>query len=85
MCRGILCNLVLVAIQQEFSENIERYTRKSNRENSRRFYSIRTNLYRLMRHLKAKTAESNMLIDYRCFYQVIRTDTIQQLTQWESE
>jgi hypothetical protein len=42
---------------------------------------LRRNLYQLMRQLKAKTAENNMLIDYQYYFQLIHTNIIQQLTQ----
>jgi hypothetical protein len=84
ICRGIICNFVFLSIQQEFSNHLQFYTSKSNRKNSFQSNSIRTNLYQLMRQLKAKTAENNMLIDYRDYFQFIHTDTIQQLMQWKT-
>ncbi len=84
ICRGIICNFVFLSIQQEFSNHLQIYTSKTNREYLFNFYSIRTNLYQLMRQLKAKTAENNMLIDYKYYFQLIHTDTIQQLMQWKS-
>ncbi|CAF2745505.1 unnamed protein product [Rotaria sp. Silwood2] len=84
ICRGIICNLVLISIQQEFSNHLEYYTSKTRRENYINLNLIRTNLYQLMCQLKAKTAENNMLIDYRCYFKVIHTDTIQQLLQWKN-
>ncbi|CAM4884408.1 unnamed protein product [Rotaria socialis] len=83
ICRGIICNLVLVSIQQEFSNQLEYRTLKSNRENCINLSCLRSNLYQLMRQLKAKTAENNMLVDYRYYFQVIHTDAIQQLIQWK--
>ncbi|CAF3361258.1 unnamed protein product [Rotaria sp. Silwood1] len=85
ICRGIICNLVLISIQQDFSNHLEYYTSKTHRENHINLNLIRTNLYQLMRQLKAKTAENNMLIDYRYYFQVIHTYTIQQLLQWKSK
>jgi len=85
ICRGIICDFVLISIQQEFSNHLEYYTSKSNRENYVNLNSIRTNLYQIMRQLKAKTAENNMFIDYRYYFQLIHTDTIQQITQWKSK
>ncbi|CAF3537360.1 unnamed protein product [Rotaria sordida] len=84
ICRGIICNLVLISIQQEFSNHFEYYTLKTRRENYINLNFIRTNLYQLMRQLKAKTAENNMLIDYQYYFQLIHTDTIQQLLQWKN-
>jgi hypothetical protein len=73
--RGIICNLVLLSIEQEFSNRLESYRSKSNRENSMNLNSLRTNLYRLMRQLKAKTAENNMFIDYQYYFQFIQANT----------
>jgi hypothetical protein len=83
--RGIICDFVLISIQQEFSNHLEYYTSKSNRENYVNLNSIRTNLYQIMRQLKAKTAENNIFIDYRYYFQLIHTDTLQQITQWKSK
>lgn len=79
--RGIICNLVLLSIEQDFFNQLDSYQSKSNRENLISLNSLRTNLYQLMRQLKAKTAENNMLIDYQYYLQFIHTNTIQQLTQ----
>jgi hypothetical protein len=79
--RGIICNLVLLSIEQDFFNQLDSYQSKSNRENLINLNSLRTNLYQLMRQLKAKTAENNMLIDYQYYLQFIHTNTIQQLTQ----
>ncbi len=73
--RGIICNLVLLSIEQEFSNRLESYQSKSNRENSMKLNALRTNLYRLMRQLKAKTAENNMFIDYQYYFQFIQANT----------
>ena len=85
VCRDIICHLALVSIQQEFVECLKAYTSKSNRGQRRDLQSLRTDLYQLMRRLKAKTAENNMLIDYQWYFQLIRTDTLLQLTQWTSQ
>ena len=77
--RGMICNLVLLSIQQEFTNQLESYTCQSRQENSIHLNLLRANLYQLMRQLKAKSAENNMLIDYRYCLQLIHTDIIQQL------
>ncbi len=77
--RGIICNLVLLSIEQEFSNQLESYQSKTNRKNVMNLNSLRKNLYQLMRQLKAKTAENNMLIDYQSYLQWIHTNTIQQM------
>ena len=77
--RGIICNLVFLSIEQEFSNQLESYQSKTKRENIMNLNSLRTNLYQLMRQLKAKTAEHNLLIDYQSYLQWIHTNTIQQL------
>ncbi|CAF1044141.1 unnamed protein product [Adineta steineri] len=83
--RGIISNFVLLSIQQEFSNLLEDYTSNTWRENSSNLNFIRTNLYQLIRQLKAKTAENNMLIDYQHYLQFIHTDIIQQIIQWKSK
>jgi hypothetical protein len=85
VCRDIICHLALASIQQEFVECLKAYTSKSTRDKQRDLQSLRTDLYRLMRRLKAKTAENNMLIDYQWYFQWIRTDTLRQLTEWTSK
>ncbi len=77
--RGIICNLVLLSIEQEFSNQLESYQSKTNRKNVMNLNSLRKNLFQLMRQLKAKTAENNMLIDYQSYLQWIHTNTIQQM------
>ena len=82
--RGMICNLVLLAIQQEFAQQSKSYASTTNRKNQTRFNTLRANLYQLMRQLKAKSAETNMLIDYQDYFEFIRNDTIEQLMQWKS-
>ena len=38
-----------------------------------------------MRQLKAKTAETNMLIDYRYYFEMIYKDVIQQFVELKSK
>lgn len=84
ICRGIICNLVVIAMQQECSNLLKDSTSTANRDHYINLNMIRQNLYQLLRQLKAKTAENNMLIDYRSYFQFIHTDIIQQLIQWQS-
>ena len=63
--RGMIGNLVLLAIQQEFAKRMEVYRSPSNRKNQNRFNYLRANLRQIMRQLKWKSAELNMLIDYQ--------------------
>jgi hypothetical protein len=85
ICRGIVCNFVFAYIEQAFSDDLERYISKSTRQQRIDLNAIRSDLYELMRTLKAKAAEHNLLIDYRCYFRLIHTDTIEQLTQWKSQ
>ncbi|UJR25695.1 hypothetical protein I4U23_007046 [Adineta vaga] len=81
ICHGILCNFILMAIQREYSHHLEYYFSKTYRNNCSNLNSLRRNLSELMQQLKAKTAENNMLINYRDCTQMIHMDVIQQILQ----
>lgn len=83
--RGILCHLVFVSIQKDFIDYLNQYKSETNRNHRRDLNVVRTNFYRLIKRLKAKTAETNMLIDYRSYFQLIHTDILRQLTEWTSK
>ncbi|CAF0760815.1 unnamed protein product [Adineta ricciae] len=82
ICREILCNFVLVAIQQEYFNYLRYYTCEMRRDDFASLNVLRRNLCQLMKQLKAKTAENNILINYYDWIQWIRIDIIQRIAQW---
>lgn len=71
--RGMIGNLILLTIQQEFIHRLKVYR---NRETENQFNDVRANLRHLSRKLKWKSAELNMLIDYQYHFEWIHTDMI---------
>jgi uncharacterized protein YbgA (DUF1722 family) len=85
ICRGIVCHLIFISIEHDFMEYLSDYCSKTNHNQGHdRCREQRAHLYRLMRQLKAATAETNMLMDYRSYFRLIHADTMEQLLQWTS-
>ena len=84
VCRNIIAHLTLISIEKNFIETLKN---SKNRGNERQLFHLqfkRHEFDRLMRQLKAKTAEGNMLIDYRTFFHWVQFDIFRQLAQWTS-
>jgi hypothetical protein len=85
ICRNIICHLVLVSLEKECLQLLKTLN-STNRDDERTYLNqVRFQLYRLMRRLQAKTAESNMLRDYQHCYQFIHDHTIKQLIEWQGK